>query len=136
MSNFGTLHHVEIRTSNLSVARFAWGWLLGQLNYEPFQECDLGCSWRSGATYLVLEETTFGALYDRRGAGLNHLAFHAGTPQQVDQLWHQATQFGWTQLYGDRSPQAGGPNQHHRFLENSERFKIELVAELHQNLSY
>jgi catechol 2,3-dioxygenase-like lactoylglutathione lyase family enzyme len=76
----GGLHHVELWVPDLARARAEWGWLLGRLGYEPFQDWDDGCSWRLGETYLVVEQSpalTVGQ-YDRLRPGLNHLAFHAG----------------------------------------------------------
>ncbi|WP_442892429.1 hypothetical protein [Curtobacterium sp. USHLN213] len=32
-------------------------------------------------------------------------------------------------LYEDRHPHAGGPDHHAAFLEDAERFKVELVAD-------
>ena len=129
MTKLGSLHHIELRTHDLENAGKSWGWLLQNLGFTPYQQWDQGRSWRSGHLYVVLEQTNFGAGYDRRGAGLNHLAFHAGSAKDVDRLWREAPDFGWRQLYQDRHPTAGGPDQHHGFLENSERFKVELIAE-------
>ena len=38
----GDLHHVELWVPDLARARAEWGWLLGQLGYEPFQDWDAG----------------------------------------------------------------------------------------------
>jgi catechol 2,3-dioxygenase-like lactoylglutathione lyase family enzyme len=53
----GGLHHVELWVPDLARARAEWGWLLGQLGYEPFQDWDDGCSWRLGGTYFVVEQS-------------------------------------------------------------------------------
>jgi hypothetical protein len=63
----------------------------------------------------------------RRRPGLSHLAFHAGTAETVERLWAEAPDHGWARLYEDRHPFAGGPD-HAAFLEDAERFKVELVA--------
>jgi hypothetical protein len=39
----GSLHHVELWVPDLARARAQWGWLLGELGYEPFQD------WRMAA---------------------------------------------------------------------------------------
>lgn len=124
----GTLHHVEIRVSDLPAATTAWGWLLGELGYAPFQEWPDGVSWRLGPTYVVLERAPRAGAHDRRRAGLSHLAFHAGMPDDVARLWADAPHHGWSRLYADRHPFAGGPDHHAAFLEDAERFKVELVA--------
>ena len=43
-------------------------------------------------------------------------------------MWMSALDHGWSQLYADRHPWAGGPDHYAAFLENGERFKVELVA--------
>ncbi|MET3802960.1 hypothetical protein ABID70_002915 [Clavibacter michiganensis] len=40
-----------------------------------------------------------------------------------------APDHGWARLYEDRHPFAGGPDHHAAFLEDGERFKVELVAD-------
>jgi len=124
----GRLHHVELRTSDLESAAAAWGWLLGELGYEPFQHWDDGRSWRLGDVYVVLEVARLDGANDRRRPGLSHLAFHAGDRAEVAALWAAATEHGWRRLYEDRHPNAGGPDHHAAFLEDAEQFKVELVA--------
>ena len=103
-------------------------WLFGELGYEPYQTWDSGSSWRQEATYIVIAEAPSDGPHDRRTAGLSHLAFEVGTRAFVDQMWATATENGWSQLYVDRHPWAGGGEHYAAFLENAERFKIELVA--------
>jgi len=124
----GALHHVELRTADLAMAAPAWDWLLGELGYEPFQRWDDGRSWRLGDLYVVLESAPLVGAHDRRRPGLSHLAFHAGTQADVARLWEAAARHGWGRLYSDRHPHAGGPHHHAAFLEDTERFKVELVA--------
>lgn len=50
------LHHIELWVPDLPRATREWGWLLGRLGYDPYQEWDHGRSWRLGATYLVVEQ--------------------------------------------------------------------------------
>ena len=83
------LHHVELYVSDLRETSAFWGWLLEYLGYEPFQEWEGGRSWRSGETYLVfvqVEERFREIPYHRCGVGLNHLAFHAASREDVDRL--------------------------------------------------
>jgi hypothetical protein len=51
------LHHVELWVPDLTRARQQWGWLLGELGYEQFQDWEHGRSWRLGGTYLVVEQS-------------------------------------------------------------------------------
>ncbi len=78
--------------------------------------------------YIVIAEAPGEGLHDRRTPGLSHLAFEVGTRAFVDQLWAAAAGNGWRQLYVDRHPWAGGGGHYAAFLENAERFKVELVA--------
>lgn len=131
---FGALHHVELRVCDLAAAKESWGWLLTRLGYGVFQDWPDGMSWRLGETYLVVEQVESSESHDRRGSGLSHLAFHAGTADRVDAIAAAAPEHGWSLLYPDRRPWAGGPpgagfaGHYAAYFENAERFKIELVA--------
>lgn len=126
----GSLHHLELWVPDLARARQEWGWLLGRLGYQPFQDWPDGCSWRLGTTYLVVEAspamTATG--HDRLRPGLNHLALHAGGRADVDALVAQAPAHGWTLLFDDRHPFAGGPEHYAAYLSSSDGFEVELVA--------
>lgn len=128
MADVGVLHHIELRTEDLDAASESWGWLLRELGYEPHQQRSDGRSWKLGSMYLVLESARRPGDHDRRLPGLSHLAFHAGDRSEVDRLWSAAPEHGWAPLYADRWPWAGGPEHYAAFLENEERFKVELVA--------
>ncbi|GAB2856445.1 hypothetical protein GCM10027074_24290 [Streptomyces deserti] len=124
------LHHIELWVPDLPRAARAWGWLLGRLGYVPYQEWEHGRSWRLGPTYLVVEQSPAmsATAHDRMRPGLNHLAFHAGTPAQVDALAGEAPAHGWTPLFADRYPHAGGPRHHAAYLADADGFEVELVA--------
>lgn len=130
----GSLHHVELRVADLSAITPSWRWLLTELGYSEFQTWSDGISWKMADTYIVLEQSHHPVSHDRRQAGLSHLAFHAQDRPDVDRLWEDAPSHGWLRLYDDRHPWAGGePNgdsmgHYAAFLENNERFKIEIVA--------
>lgn len=129
----GAIHHVEINVLNLGRSSDFWGWLLGYLGYEPYQAWVEGRSWRKGETYLVLvqtEQTFLGAGYHRKRAGLNHLALHARSRQQVDELTSLLRDKGGPILYEDRHPHAGGPEHYAVFFEDPDRIKVEVVAPL------
>ncbi|MEU6239925.1 VOC family protein [Streptomyces sp. NPDC047024] len=125
-----TLHHVELWVPDLPRAEAEWGWLLGRLGYEPYQNWEHGRSWRLGPTYVVVERSPAlsGTGHDRLRPGLNHLAFHAGSPTEVDVLAAQAPEHGWQLLFPDRHPHAGGPDHYAAYLANSDGFEAELVA--------
>ncbi len=55
-------------------------------------------------------------------------AFHGGSRDEVNRVMSDAVARGWRPLYGDRYPHAGGPDHYAGWLENSEGFKVEIVA--------
>ena len=129
-ASVGLLHHVELWVSDLASARPRWAWLLTALGYEPFRSWSDGVSFRLGPTYLVLEQSPalVEGRHERRRAGLNHLAFHAGPRSTVARLVEDADHNGWRLLFGDRHPFAGGPQHYAAYLEDDDGFEIELVA--------
>jgi catechol 2,3-dioxygenase-like lactoylglutathione lyase family enzyme len=122
----GELHHIELWVPDLTRAIDSLGWLFT----EPYQDWPEGRSWRLGETYIVVEQSPalIGDAHDRRRPGLNHLAFHIGDTTQLDELVVDAAEHGWTLLFSDRHPHAGGPDHHAGYLENSDGFEVELVA--------
>lgn len=126
----GGLHHVEVWVPDRAAAVRGWGWLLGELGWQPYQDWPAGRSWRLGDTYLVLEESPAlsGRVHDRMAPGLNHLAFHAGRPEDVDRVVAQAPAHGWTVLFPDRHPYAGGPDTYAAYLADPAGYEVELVA--------
>ena len=126
----GALHHVELWVPDLARATAEWGWILGSLGYEAYQNWSHGISWRLGRTYIVVEESPdlSGREHHRTAPGLNHLAFHAGSAQRVDALAYAAPLHGWIPLFPEKYPFAGGPGNHAAYLVNSDGFEIELVA--------
>jgi len=126
----GTIHHVELWVPDLSRAIASWGWLLGELGYQQFQDWPDGRSWRSGATYLVVEQSPAmtAAGHERCRPGLNHLAFHVATRQRVDELAAAGPEHGWRLLFPGRHPHAGGPEHYAAYLENADGYEVELVA--------
>ncbi|TYB58393.1 glyoxalase [Nonomuraea sp. PA05] len=127
----GSLHHVELWVPDLRRAATSWRWLLEQLGYELHQDWPDGRSWRLGATYIVIEQSPAltAAGHDRRRPGLNHLAFHAGNRERVDELARRAPAYGWTLMFQDRHPYAGGERHYAAYLEDQDGFEVELVAD-------
>ena len=126
----GTVHHIELWVPDLHRAATEWGWLLGQLGYTPFQDWPAGRSWRRADTYLVVEQSTdmSSSAHDRHRPGLNHLAFHAGDRSHVDRITDQAADNGWTLLFPDRHPHAGGSDHYAAYLTNIDGYEVELVG--------
>lgn len=68
------------------------------------------------------------AEHDRLRPGLNHLAFHAGSRDDVDAIAGEAPGHGWTLMFPDRHPYAGGPEHYAAYLASGDGFEAELVA--------
>ena len=127
----GAIHHVELWVPNLDRAIASWGWLLTALGYRMFQDWPGGRSWQSGHAYVVVEQSPArtASRHDRCRPGLNHLAFHVPSRQQVDELMAEALLHGWRLMFPDLHPYAGGPQHYAAYLENADGFEVELVAD-------
>ncbi|MFC7069242.1 VOC family protein [Halobaculum lipolyticum] len=124
----GRLHHVELNAADLGTAAPFWNWLLDELGYERKDEWDGGRSWVFGPTYVVLVEAEDpDPSFHRDAPGLNHLAFHAASREQVDHLAEGVCDRpDASLLYEDRHPFAGG--YYALYCEAPEGVKVEVVA--------
>ncbi|MEJ7706160.1 MAG: VOC family protein [Nocardioidaceae bacterium] len=106
MAPVGGLHHLELWVEDLEVAGREWGWLLGQLGYTGSGPEANGQSWAHGNFYVFLEAgpARVGGRHDRLRAGLNHVAFHAGSRAHVDAIAAEAPSHGWTLMFVERHP--------------------------------
>jgi catechol 2,3-dioxygenase-like lactoylglutathione lyase family enzyme len=126
----GVLHHVELWVPDLARAEQSIGWLLRELGWTEFQRWSAGVSWRLGDTYVVVERSPDLAAdtHERKRPGLNHLAFHVRGTAEVDALVAGAPEHGWSLMFPERHPHAGGLDQYAAYLENHDGFEVELVA--------
>ncbi|MGV3240447.1 VOC family protein [Streptococcus hyovaginalis] len=127
----GLIHHIEIYVSNLKSSITFWGWFLEELGYESFQSWESGHSWKLGETYIVFvqaEERFMDTPYHRCRVGLNHLAFHASSRQQIDDMTRKLEQKGVKIFYTDKHPYAGGEKPYAIYFEDPARIKVELLA--------
>lgn len=127
----GLIHHIEIYVSNLKRSIDFWEWLLEELGYESFQSWEMGQSWKLGESYIVFvqaEEKYLDVPYHRCRVGLNHLAFHADSREQVDNMTTKLKQKGINILYSAKHPFAGGEEYYAVYFEDPDRIKVELVA--------
>lgn len=126
------IHHIELWTTDLEGSRPQFDWLLTSLGWEPdpVPGWDSGMIWRAATgEYLVLEQSpAVSGPLDRMHAGVNHLALTASDRDLLDRLRDEAPRRGWTHLFPDRYPHAGGPDSTALYLENSEGFEVEIVV--------
>ena len=126
----GGLHHVEIWVDDITAAAREWGWLLARLGYHLGDDWGRGQAWELGPLYIVIESgpDVVAGRHERRRAGLNHLAFHGGSRAEVDAVAGACAEGGWTLMFADRHPYAGGPEHYAAYLQSGEGFEVELVA--------
>ncbi|HEY0249588.1 MAG TPA: VOC family protein [Gryllotalpicola sp.] len=125
------LNHIELWVEDLAAARASWGWLLDELGWEWNSDWVDGSSWSANDDlYLVVTSPPKlrPGRHDRRMPGLNHLALTAPSAAFVNLLRKEAPEHGWTPLYDDRFPHAGGPHHYALYLENAQGFKVEVVV--------
>lgn len=127
----GGLHHVEIWVEDIAAAGHEWGWLLGRLGYHLGDDWGHGQAWELGPLYVVIESGPDVApgRHERRRAGLNHLAFHGGSREEVEAIVAECDAGRWSLMFADRHPFAGGPDHYAAYLESGEGFEVELVAD-------
>jgi catechol 2,3-dioxygenase-like lactoylglutathione lyase family enzyme len=126
----GLIHHVEIYVSDLDRTRHFWSWLLSELGYELFQEWSEGFSYKLGETYLVFVQTEAKYLeqpFHRCATGLNHIAFHLDSEQEIDEFTEKLRLREIPILYEDRHPYAGGENYYAVYFEDPDRLKVEIA---------
>ena len=124
------LHHLELWVADLSASTGSLGWLLMRLGFEVESTWPSGISYRHEDFYIVLESgpDVSKEPHRRTAPGLNHLAFHAGSREQVDELASEAQQHGLTLMFADKHPFAGGAEHYAAYLEDASGFEVELVA--------
>ncbi|MBX3142876.1 MAG: VOC family protein [Trueperaceae bacterium] len=127
------LHHIEIYVTDLERSIAFWTPFLAQLDYEADR-------WSGGMNYVKDDpaETYLcflpapaehaSAGYHRKRVGLNHIAFKGRSREHVDEMTAWVRQAGYTVLYDDRHPYAGGRNYYALFCEDPDRIKVEVVA--------
>jgi hypothetical protein len=125
------LHHVELWTADLTAVEDSWRWLLTTIGWSDGDAWNGGRTWRHpDGTYIVLEQSTdvVGTGHDRLRPGLNHLAVNCSGREVLDSLRAEAAAHGWSELFADRYPHAGGAAHTALFLENAQGFEVEIVS--------
>lgn len=127
------VHHIELWTDDLAAVQPSFDWLLPRLGWAGDHDpaWPEGKVWRheSGA-YVVLEQSpAVTGPHDRMRAGLNHLALRIDSRDLLDELRAAASDQGWSELFADDYPHAGGPDHTALYLENAQGFEIEIVVD-------
>jgi hypothetical protein len=130
MTTAGRLHHLELWMDDALGEDGAWPWLLRRLGYSLDNTWETGTSWRNGDAYIVLESGPdhVRGTTDRVRSGMNHIALWGGTRGEVDAIVAECVTHGWSLMFADRYPHAGGPGTYAAYLEDVQGFEVELVA--------
>lgn len=125
----GALHHLELWVDDLDRAERSFGWLLRRLGLNADGRSATSMSFAGPGYYVFFEAGPDRRLgHDRMRSGLNHIAFVAGSRDDVDAIVAEAPARGWTLMFADRHPLAGGDDHYAAYLENDDGFEVELVA--------
>ena len=91
----------------------------------------MGMTWTApDGSYVVVEQSPAMSAgeHDRMRPGMNHLALNAAGRAEVDAIVAEAARHGWTLMFADRHPYAGGPQHYAAFLHNTDGYELEIVA--------
>ena len=124
------IHHLQLWVPDLPRAEASWGWLLEQLGYELARRWEHGRVWRQDGTGIVIESSPDmvpGMLHSRLRPGMNHVAFHVSSTEEIARLMAEADDHGWRRL-GDDPRHPLGADQEVGYLEDRDGFEVELIA--------
>ncbi|MBB2893106.1 VOC family protein [Flexivirga oryzae] len=127
------VHHIELWTTDIRHGGASFDWLLTRIGWDEDVDAawDAGRVWRrQGAPYIVLEQSSaVTGRHERMRAGLNHLALRAPDRETLDRLRDDSAAHGWSELFAQHYPHAGGPHHTALFVENEEGFEFEIVVD-------
>ncbi|MGO3715426.1 MAG: VOC family protein [Glutamicibacter arilaitensis] len=124
------LHHLGIWVEDLVASTASLGWLLTRLGYRLESQWADGASYAQDKFYIVLESgpDVRKQAHDRLAPGLNHLAFSVATRGEAEMIVREALEHGFTLMFPEKHPYAGGPEHYAAYLEDAAGFEVELVA--------
>lgn len=121
-------HHVDLWVHDVDRAETEWGWLLGACGW--LREEGMRSWLHPDGTYLFMEHSPDQhGEHDRLRPGINHLALSCESRAELDRIRHEGSGHGWSEMFADRYPHAGGEGHVALYLEDSEGFEVEIVAD-------
>ncbi|HWF76597.1 MAG TPA: VOC family protein [Caulobacteraceae bacterium] len=126
-----TLHHLDLTVSDLERAKGFWAPLMEHLGYRVVNDTPQELAFATdddSATAVVLHParaTSAGKTHDRYAPGLHHLAFRAGSREEVDQVHALLQRMDGTIL--DPPALYYPPNYYSVFFADPDGLKLELV---------
>ncbi|MBM7051041.1 GNAT family N-acetyltransferase [Rothia sp. ZJ1223] len=124
-----SIHHIELWTSDFAKNLPAWEALFAALGWQQESTWQNGISFTepTANTYVVIEQSPdVSGSHQRTHAGMNHLAFT--TSRALDDIRSYLTRRGWSELFAETYPYAGGQEHCALYLENEEGFEVEIVG--------
>ncbi len=128
-----SLHHVEINVSDLHKSLLFWQSILLEVGYSSYQKWDGGQSFIKDDCYLVFVQTEkkfLNKIFHRKHTGLNHLAFSIDDRVSFENLVENLIGQGYTLLYPEKHPFAGGDDYCAAYFEDPDRIKVEFVLKI------
>ncbi len=126
------IHHFDLWVQDPATATAEWDWLLTACGWQRNFADATGGSWKHpDGTYTLLERSPdlVDEGHDRLRPGINHLAISVVDRETLDRVRAAAAGHGWRELFGEEYPNAGGDDHVALYLENSEGFEVEIVAD-------
>ena len=124
-------HHVEVWVRDLAKVQGPWSGFWTSSAGSPTSTGPRAAAGTIGAAYLVVEQSSAlrpGLPYDRMRPGLNHLAVHAPDRRDRRPPPRHAPEHGWSRMFADAYPHAGGAEHYAAYLEDESGFEFEIVA--------
>lgn len=132
----GSVHHVELRVTDLAMAESNLGWLLAELGWLPDARWPDGRSWRHGRLSVAVRtspEHHFGDEESDQQAETpvhrNVLALSAGSSARIGELTTAAVERGWQLIAIDHAADGEGFGRQVAQLETPDGLAIELVGD-------
>jgi RimJ/RimL family protein N-acetyltransferase len=142
----GSVHHFELRVTDLATAESNLGWLLAELGWLPDARWPDGLSWRHGQLSVVVRTVTehhFGAADDEAEDAADDaaeqqadpsvhrdvLALSVGPSTRISELTTAAVERGWQLIAIDHTPDGDGFGRQVAQLETPDGLAVELVGD-------
>ena len=126
------IHHVDLWVREPVTAMREWTWLFTSCGWEGDFADEASGAWKHpDGTYAFLERSPdlHDQPHDRLLPGVNHLAFCVADRAALDTMRADATTHGWSELFAEKYPNAGGDDHTALYLESSEGVEVEVVVE-------
>ncbi|MBD2041669.1 VOC family protein [Microcoleus sp. FACHB-672] len=127
----GSLNHLSLTVSDRSKSEPFYNAILGFMGYQQVEKNDQFIMWWLKDAGAILIYTgnpdSSNKTHDRYSPGLHHLAFNAGSREQVDNLYKLIVEIGATVLDPPAEYNHYAPGYYALFFADPDGIKLELV---------